>query len=141
MIRNQVDLPIIELLELYCEEFSVRMGWDKDSGITMPRFLDKMISKGHFRSKGEIKLNPVILRLRGDYCLYWKQVYPVLAGAPVHGSALEKFFIDVHFATLLSGVTNNNVNLDEHLININVGGKTAGLTSRQLNEFYMFYTN
>lgn len=45
---------------------------------TCARELDKFIAARKFVSGGQIKLNPVILKLRGDYLLYWRQLYPTL---------------------------------------------------------------
>lgn len=139
-MRTASEFKLVHLVELYCRDFAIRLGYVKQDGpneaAAMARFLDKQIAKGHFRTGGVVNNNPVILNLFGGVKLFWKQVYPILRGTPVKGTAFMQFFIETYTRAMLYNQFNSKINMDETIIRIAVLGDVAEIKLKDLDDYY-----
>lgn len=93
------------------------------------RELDKFIAARKFISGGEIKINPAILKLRGDYILYWRQVYPTLR-AEYPDKVFSNYFYRVYQHMIIGGHS------DPQEIVVRVSGVFSGsFTLQDLRDF------
>lgn len=140
MSRSDTELKILNLVELYCRDFAVRLGYERqdvpNETAAMARFLDKKISKGHFRTGGVPNYNPVILNLFGGLKLYWLHVLPALKGVNLVGTPFANFFRETYTRVMLHRACNGNLFMDEVIIRIAAHGETAFITLLDLDTFY-----